>query len=68
MSSRRTQLSSAGVWEWHGDGPVQIGEPDRNISLGDVEPKEVIQDDIDKEENDICDCVKIYPENKNLST
>ena len=53
MSSRRTQLSSAGVWEWHGDGPVQIGEPNRNISLGDVEPKEVIQDDIDKEENDI---------------
>lgn len=24
--------------------------------------------DINKEENDICDCVKIYPENKNLST
>ena len=53
MSSRRTRLSSAGVWEWQGDGPLQISEPNRNISLDSTESKEVIQDDIDKEENEI---------------
>ena len=53
MSSRRTQLSSAGVWEWYSDGPVQIQEPNRNLSLDYSESKGIIQDDIDREENDI---------------
>ena len=53
MSSRRTQLSSAGVWEWHDDGSVKIRDVNRNISLGERESEEIIQDDIDKEENDI---------------
>lgn len=53
MSSRRTKLSSAGAWEWYADGPVQVQEPNRNVSLDYTESKEIIQDDIDKEENDI---------------
>ena len=53
MSSRRTKLSSAGVWEWHFDGSVAVQEPNRNVSLDYIESKDAIQDDIDKEENDI---------------
>ena len=53
MSSRRTKLSSAGVMEWHIDGSVPVQEPIRNVSLNYIESKDAIQDDIDKEENDI---------------
>lgn len=53
MSSRRTRLSSAGTWEWHDDGPLKIRDVNRNLSLGDRESEEIIQDDIDKEENEI---------------
>lgn len=33
MSSRKLQLSSAGVWEWHPDGSVRIEEGNTNLTL-----------------------------------
>ncbi len=33
MSSRKLQLSSAGIWEWYPDGAVQIAEGNTNLTL-----------------------------------
>ena len=53
MSSRKLQLSSAGTWEWHADGSVEILGGDTNLTLDRpiVESEEEIRTDIETEEN-----------------
>ncbi|MGI6205484.1 MAG: LTA synthase family protein [Anaerovoracaceae bacterium] len=51
MSSKKTQLSSAGTWTWYSDGSVQTGDPVDNISIDKEESEESIKSDIKQEEN-----------------
>lgn len=50
MSSKKTQLSSAGTRTWHADGAVQTGDAVPNLSLDKTESQESIKSDIKQEE------------------